>query len=67
MDVQFFDQCGMLMRYVTSYVSKFKDSQTTESLYNAHLVPAQAAHRHLREMKPREPEMIMTVSSMKMA
>ena len=57
----------MLMRYVSSYVSKFKDSQTTESLYNAHLVPAQAAHRHLREMKPCEPEMIMTVSSMKMA
>ena len=64
-DVQFSDQCGMLMRYVTSYVSKFKDSQTTESLYNAHLVPAQAAYRHLRDMKPCEPEMIMTLSSMK--
>ena len=52
--------------YVTSYVSKFKDSQTTESLYNAHLIPAQAAYRHLRDMKPCEHEMIMTLSSTKM-
>lgn len=67
MDVQFSDQSGMLMRYVTSYVSKFKDSQTTESMYSTHLVPAMAAYRHLRDMKPCEPEMIMTLSSVKMA
>ena len=67
MDVQFSDQCGMLMRYVANYVSKFKDSQTTESLYSTHLVPAQAAYRHLRDVKPCEPEMMMTLLSTKMA
>lgn len=60
MDVQFSDHCGMLMRYVTNYVSKFKDSQSTESLYSTRLVPAEAAYRHLRDMKPCEPEMVMT-------
>ena len=67
MDVQFSDHGGMLMRYVTNYVSKFKDSQSTESLYSTRLVPAEAAYRHLRDMKPCEPEMIMTLSSVKMA
>jgi hypothetical protein len=67
MDVQFSDQAGMLMRYVTNYVSKFKDSQSTESLYSTLLVPAEAAYRHLRDMKPCEPEMVMSLSSVKMA
>ena len=67
MDVQFSDQCGMLMRYVTNYVSKFKDSRSTEALYSTHLQPASAAYRHLRDMKPCEPEMVMSLSSIKMA
>lgn len=67
MDVQFSDQGGMLMRYVTNYVSKFKDSQSSESLYSTHLVSAEAAYRHLRDMKPFEPEIVMTLSSVKMA
>ena len=67
MDVQLAGEGAMLMRYVTSYVSKFKDSQTTEALYSTHLQPAQAAYRHLRDMKPCEPEMIMSLSSQKMA
>ena len=68
MDVQFSDHCGMLMRYITNYVLKFhKDSQTTKSLYSPHLNSAQAAYRHLRDMKPCEPEMVMTLSSIKMA
>lgn len=67
MDVQFSDQSGMLMRYVSSYVSKFKDCQSTDALYSTHLIPAQAAYRHLRDMKPCEPEMVMTLSSVKMA
>ena len=48
MDVQLSDHGGMLMRYVTNYVSKFKDSQSTESLYSTRLVPAEAAYGHLR-------------------
>lgn len=67
MDVQFSDQSGMLMRYVSSYVSKFKDSQSTDALYSTHLIAAQAAYRHLRDMKPCEPEMVMTLFSAKLA
>ncbi len=67
MDVQFSDHGGMLMHYVTNYVSKFKDSQSTESLYSTRLVPTEAAYRHLRDMKPCEPEMVVTLSSVKMA
>lgn len=67
MDVQCSGESGMLMRYVSNYVSKFKESETTDSLYSTHLVPAQAAYRYLRNMKPCEPEMVMTLSSVKMA
>ena len=47
------------MHYVTNCVSKFKDSQSTEYLYSTHLVLAEAAYHHLRDMKPCEPEMVM--------
>ena len=57
----------MLMRYVTNYVSKFKDCQSTECLYSTRLVSAEAAYHHLRDMKPCEPEMVMTLCSVKMA
>lgn len=67
MDEQFSYHCGMLMRYVTNYVSKFKDSRSSASLFCTTLVPARAAYRHLRDMKPCEPEMIMTLSSIKAA
>ena len=67
MDVQLSDHGAMLMRYVTSYVSKFKDSQSTDALYSTRLQPAQAAYRHLRDMKPCEPEMMMSLCSQKMA
>lgn len=65
MDVEFSDNSGMLMRYVSSYVSKFKDSQSTDALYSTHLIPAQAAYRYLRDMKPCEPEMVMTLFLLK--
>ena len=65
MDVQTADKKGMLMRYVTDYVSKFKDSQTRSSLYSTHVTPAMAAYKHLSDMKPCEPEMLMTLSSLK--
>lgn len=55
------------MRYVTNYVSKFKDSQSNASLYVNTLDPAEAAYRHLRDMKPCEPEMIIALSSIKTA
>ena len=64
MDVQFSDQAGMLMCYVTNYVSKFKDSQSTESLYSTHLVLAEAAYRHLRDMKPCEHDTFFSKNGM---
>ena len=67
MDVQLADQGAIPMSYITSYVSKFKETQSTESLYSTHLQPAQAAYRHLHDMKPCEPEMMMSLSAQKMA
>ena len=67
MDVQIADQKGMLMRYVSNYVSKYKDSQCKDSLYSSHVSPAMAAYRHLSDMKPCEPEMVMTLSSLKLS
>lgn len=66
MDMQTTDNKGMVMRYVTDYVAKFKDCQSTDSLYSTHVTPAMAAYRHLTDMKPCEPEMIMTLSSLKL-
>ena len=64
MDVQTSDGHGMLLRYVTSYVSKWQDS---DSLYSVHVGPYQAAYKHLICMKPLEPEMWLTLSSTKMS
>ena len=52
MDVQISDGHGMLLRYVTSYVSKWQDSFETDSLYSLCIGPYQAACKHLMCMKP---------------
>ena len=67
MDVQTSDGHGMLLRYVTSYVSKWQDSFETGSLYSIHVGPYQAAYKHLICMKPLEPEMWLSLSSTKMS
>ena len=67
MDVQTTDHRSMILRYVTSYVSKFKDARSNDSLYSRHVTPAMAAYRHLADMKPLEPEMIVTLTSAKLA
>ena len=66
MDVQTSDGHGMLLRYVTSYVSKWQDSFESDSLYSVHVGPYQAAYKHLICMKPLEPEMWLSLSSTKM-
>ena len=66
MDVQTSDGHGMLLRYVTSYVSKWHDSFQSDSLYSVHVGPYQAAYKHLICMKPLEPEMWLSLSSTKM-
>ena len=51
MDIQFADGKAMLLRYVTMYVSKWKDAYSNNALYSHHVTPYQAAYRHLKEMK----------------
>ena len=65
MDVQISDRKQMLLRYVTSYVSKWQDSFTTTGMYNTCLTPCQAAMTHLKDLHPCEPEMWMTFPSIK--
>jgi len=67
MDVQHSDKKSMVLRYVTSYVSKFHNQQTSESLYSRHVTPAMAGFRHVSDLKPLEPEMVVTLSSFKPA
>ncbi|KXJ07946.1 hypothetical protein AC249_AIPGENE7012 [Exaiptasia diaphana] len=67
MDVQTTDHNTMLLKYVTSYVSKFKGEQTRQSLYSRHVTPCMAAYRHLSDMKPLEPEMVISLSAHKPA
>ena len=56
MGIQFADGNAML-QYVTSYVSKWKDPYSNNTLYSHHVTPYQAAYRHVKEMQPCDPEM----------
>ena len=67
MDVQLTDGKAMILRYVTSYVSKWHDGYSNQGLYSMHVTPYQAAYRHLREMQPCEPEMWLHMTSQKIA
>ncbi|EDO31603.1 predicted protein [Nematostella vectensis] len=67
MDVQVSDKKSMVLRYVTSYISKFHDQQTSESLYSRYVTPAMAGFRHVSDLKPLEPEMVVTLPSFKPA
>ena len=57
----------MLLRYVTSYVSKWKDAYSNDALYSRYVTPYQAADRHLKEMQLCEPEMWMHMSPIKLS
>ena len=67
MDVQSSDGHGLVLKYVSSYVSKTHDSFHSDCLYTVHTTPYQAAFRHLKEMTPLEPEMWLSLSSKKVA
>ena len=67
MDVQCSDGHGMLLKYVSSYVTKAHDAYNCEALYTIHTTPYQAAFRYLKEMSPLEPEMWLSLSSKKIA
>ena len=52
MDVQCSDRHGILLKYVSSYVTKAHDAYNSEALYSVHTTPYQAAFRYLKEMSP---------------
>ena len=57
-DVQLADGKGMLLKYVSSYVTKMH-----EGLYCTDLTGFQAAHSFLRTVRPLEPEMVFQLSN----
>ena len=67
MDVQFSDGKAMLLKYVTSYVAKCHDAVKTQQLYSVDLGAYQAATSFLKNMHPLEPEMVLQLTSMKIA
>ena len=67
MDVQSSDGKAMLLKYVTSYIAKCHDAVKTQQLYSVDLGAYQAATSFLKHMHPLEPEMVLQLTSMKIA
>ena len=67
MDIQTSDGKGMLLRYAASYVSKWHDAFHSDVMFSIRTGPYQAAYRHLRGLRPREPEMWMSLSAKRLA
>ena len=67
MDVQSSDGKAMLLKYVTSYVAKCYDAVKTQQLYSVDLGAYQAATSFLKNMHPLELEMVLQLTSMKIA
>ena len=67
MDIQTSDGKGMLLRYAASCVSKWHDAFNSDAMFSIRTGPYQAAYRHLRGLRPREPEMWMSLSTKKIA
>ena len=67
MDYQTTDGVAVLLRYVTSYVSKSQDSTQIDSMYSYELQGRQAAVRYLMQNTPAEPEMWFFLFAKKVA
>ena len=67
MNVQSSDGKAMLLKYITSYVAKCHDAVKTQQLYSVDLGAYQAATSFLKNMHPLEPEMVLQLTSMKIA
>ena len=67
MDVQTTDGKGMVLRYCASYVSKWHDAFDSDALFSVRTGPYQCAYKHLRGLRPLEPEMWMSLGMKKMA
>jgi len=57
MDVQSAVANGMLLKYAASYVTEWHDPFDDDALFSVHIGPCEAAYRHLRGLRPLEPEM----------
>ena len=57
----------MILKYVSSYVSKWEEHTTNESLYVSDITGFEAANSFLSCMKPLEPEMVLQLSNIKIA
>ena len=57
----------MLLKFVTSYVAKCHDAVKIQQLYSVDLGAYQAATSFLKNMHPLEPEMVLQLTSMKIA
>ena len=66
-DVQVADGKAMLLKYVTSYVTKMHEACSSEGLYSSDVTGYQAAHSFLRTVRSLAPEMIFQLSSIKPA
>ena len=62
-DVQLADGKELLLKYVSSYVTKMHESATSEGLYCTDVTGYQAANSFLRTVKPLEPEMVFQLSN----
>jgi hypothetical protein len=67
MDFQTTNGISMILKYVTSYVTKCHNSTEVDGLYLYNLLGRQAAINHLISSKPAEPEMWLSLSSKKIA
>ena len=66
-DVQVADGKAMLLKYVTSYMTKMHDTSTSKGLYCSDISGFQAANSFLRTVHPLVPEMIFQLSAIKVA
>ena len=67
MDVQSTDGQGMILKYASSYVTKWHDAYDGDAMYSKHVGPYEAAYRHLKGMRPLEPEMALSLTSKKIS
>ena len=64
-DVQLADGKALLLKYVSSYITKMHESEPSEGLYCNDMTGYQAANSFLRTVTPLVPEMIFELTSTK--
>ena len=64
-DVKLADGKAMLLKYVSSYVSKLHEAAISEGLYCCDVTGFQAANSFLRTVRALEPEMVLQLSNIK--